>query len=56
MRFLRSSRHDRCLPMLGSIHDRPKEALDRTRVGHLEGDLIIGAMNRSALITVFDRA
>ena len=39
-----------------SIHDRPKEAGERTRVGHLEGDLIIGAMNRSALITVFDRA
>ena len=39
-----------------SIHDRPKEALDRNRVGHFEGDLIIGAMNRSALITVFDRA
>lgn len=39
-----------------SIHDRPTEALERTVVGHLEGDLIIGAYNRSALITIFDRA
>lgn len=27
----------------------------RTEVGHLEGDLIIGKGNRSAIITVFDR-
>ena len=39
-----------------SIHDRPPEALDRVVVGHLEGDLLVGAYNRSALITVFDRA
>lgn len=44
------------LGVVRPIHDRPKEALARIRVGHLEGDLIIGAMNRSALITVFDRA
>lgn len=44
------------LGVIRSIHERPKEALDRTKVGHFEGDLIIGAMNRSALITVFDRA
>ena len=28
----------------------------RTEVGHLEGDLIVGAFNRSAIVTVFDRA
>lgn len=39
-----------------SIHARPIEALDRVEVGHLEGDLIVGAFNRSALITVVDRA
>jgi len=27
----------------------------RTEVGHLEGDLITGAYNRSAIVTVFDR-
>lgn len=39
-----------------SIHDRPPVALERSEVGHLEGDLIVGAFNQSALITVFDRA
>ena len=28
----------------------------RTEVGHLEGDLILGSFNRSAIVTVFDRA
>ena len=35
---------------------RPKIADRRTEVGHLEGDLICGAFNRTALVTVFDRA
>lgn len=39
-----------------SIHDRPRVAETRTQVGHLEGDLICGAFNRSAIITIFDRA
>lgn len=38
------------------ITARPPEAAGREVVGHLEGDLIIGAKGRSALITVFDRA
>lgn len=38
-----------------SIHDRPPGALDRSEHGHLEGDLIVGAYNRSALITIFER-
>lgn len=38
-----------------SIHDRPQIAADRSQIGHLEGDLIVGAYNRSALITIFDR-
>ena len=38
------------------IHVRPPEAADRSEVGHLEGDLIIGAFNRSAIATIFDRA
>lgn len=38
------------------IHTRPAVAGGRSEVGHLEGDLIVGAYNRSALITVFDRA
>jgi IS30 family transposase len=35
---------------------RPPEADGRSEVGHLEGDLIVGAFNRSAIATVFDRA
>lgn len=38
------------------IGARPPIAAERVEVGHLEGDLIVGAYNRSALITVFDRA
>jgi len=37
------------------IHTRPAAATGRTEVGHLEGDQIIGARNRSAIITIFDR-
>ncbi|MGH7477935.1 MAG: IS30 family transposase, partial [Longimicrobiales bacterium] len=35
---------------------RPAIAQARSEVGHLEGDLIVGAFNRSAIATVFDRA
>ena len=37
------------------ISTRPQIAAERVEVGHLEGDLIVGAYNRSAIITVFDR-
>lgn len=39
-----------------SITERPEAANDRSEIGHLEGDLIVGAYNRSALITIVDRA
>lgn len=38
------------------ITARPEAAEGRGEVGHLEGDLILGSFNRSALVTVFDRA
>ncbi len=38
------------------IFERPDEAEGRQVVGHLEGDLICGSFNRSAIATVFDRA
>ncbi len=37
------------------IHARSKSADTRKRLGHLEGDLIVGAYNKSALITLVDR-
>lgn len=37
------------------ISERPAAAADRSEVGHLEGDLIIGSNRRAAIITVFDR-
>lgn len=44
------------LGLFSLIHDRPAIADERTEVGHFEGDLIVGAFNRSAIVTVFDRA
>jgi IS30 family transposase len=40
---------------LPSIRERPAVAAERSEVGHLEGDLIIGSNHKSAIITVFDR-
>jgi IS30 family transposase len=37
------------------IATRPAIAAQRSEIGHLEGDLILGAANRSAIVTVFDR-
>ncbi|MFV0526827.1 MAG: IS30 family transposase [Acidimicrobiales bacterium] len=44
------------LGVFNLIGRRPLEADARTQPGHFEGDLIIGARNRSAIVTLFDRA
>lgn len=38
-----------------SVHQRHRIVATRTQVGHLEGDLIIGAENRSAVLTLCER-
>ncbi len=43
------------LGVFASIHDRPQAASGRDQGGHIEGDLIVGASNRSAMITLADR-
>ncbi|MEO6627015.1 MAG: IS30 family transposase [Aquihabitans sp.] len=43
------------LGLFNPIHARPAIVDQRTQIGHLEGDLICGAYNRSAIVTVFDR-
>ncbi|WP_307168078.1 IS30 family transposase [Streptomyces sp. B3I7] len=44
------------IPNMRSIHTRPREAEDRGRAGHWEGDLIVGKGQRSAIGTLVDRA
>lgn len=38
-----------------SIHDRPAVVEERRQVGYWEGDLLVGAVQRSALATLVDR-
>lgn len=57
----RRHRHDRRvsshpLQNYRPISERPIIASERSEIGHFEGDLITGSYNRSAMITVFDRA
>lgn len=44
------------LGVFNLIGRRPAIAAARSQVGHFEGDLIVGAFNRSAIATIFDRA
>lgn len=45
----------RQLTNLRSIHERPASVESRTRIGHWEGDLIIGSNQRSAMATLVER-
>ena len=45
----------RQLTVMRSIHDRPPAAQSRRQAGHWEGDLIVGAQQRSAVATLVER-
>ena len=53
----REARARRSGPLTGMtlIHERPQAALERVEPGHWEGDLITGATNASAIVTLVER-
>jgi transposase, IS30 family len=64
LRYQRTVRHPRTgraekrgkIPDMISIHERPVEIETRTVPGHWEGDLIMGAKNRTAIGTLAERS
>lgn len=53
----RDARARRSAPILAmtSVHQRPAQVLERIEPGHWEGDLIMGAANASAIVTLVER-
>lgn len=51
----RQARHTSCRPALPNIAARPSVVNERAELGHWEADQIIGARNRSSLLTLTER-
>jgi IS30 family transposase len=51
----RQARHANARPALPNIDRRPTKVNDRAELGHWEGDQIIGAHNRSSMLTLTER-
>ena len=51
----RQARHPSTVPALPNIGDRPVHVNERAEVGHWEADQIIGARNRSSMLTLTER-
>lgn len=54
-RRCRQKRHENKRPRSATIGQRPETVNDRSEIGHWEADSVLGAFNRSAVVTLIER-